>query len=168
MPSWQVFMNERPEVVYFDNEQCSLGSLDSWKGRWNDVTIFANYRQSNQEAYFQLFKNGELLCNRTSPIVDFANSGRRFETYLKYGVYQAFVSRHLSGEGSLPEGATPYNQALVAGGFSSSPTNRPFDFEWGVELPTQVVYFDEMLASQRSREAVDVRMRESAQLPPVD
>ena len=46
------------------------------------------------------------------------------------------------------------------GDVSRSYSNTPFEFDWGVKLPTQVVYYDEMRIDFK-REVVDVRILES-------
>lgn len=50
---------------------------------------------------------------------------------------------------------------------SRSATSEPFSYDWGVELPIQIVFFDEMRYGS-SREQVDVRMIEARGGKPVD
>lgn len=50
---------------------------------------------------------------------------------------------------------------------SRSATSEPFSYDWGVELPTQIVFYDEMRYGS-SREQVDVRMIEARSGKPVD
>ena len=85
---------------------------------------------------------------------------------LKYGVYNSFVSRYLARKGRIPKAAQTYAQSHEGGG-SRSPSPTPFAYDWGVKLPTHVVYYDEFRAGPR-REDVDVRMLEIRGVPPVD
>ena len=42
-------------------------------------------------------------------------------------------------------------------------TGSPFDYDWGIKLPTQVIYFDEMRVGS-TKEEVDVSLNDE----PVD
>ncbi len=160
MPSWQLFLNGSIRVVFHDNEWCRIGLLPNWKGKWTDITIFADYSPKKRDTYFELYVNDELVCSRQAPIIHPHMANRRFETYLKYGIYQNFVSRHLKLAGEIPHN-------LPEKEVTARTVKWPFRYDWGVELPTQVIYFDEMLAGQ-TRSSVDVRMREAKGLDPVD
>lgn len=133
-PLWQLSFNDDPYVLYSDDETCKIGSMQSWLGVWNDITVYAHYGEGGQDVYFQLFHNGSLLCQRTKPIMHRSKWGRDQQIGLKYGIYNSFVSRYLAHH---------------------------------AKLPAHVIYYDEMLAGSR-REDVDVKMREAAELPPVD
>ena len=167
MPIWQMFMAGVPHVVFSDNSACRMGRINDWRGQWNDVTIYANYSSGKRNTYFQIYRNGELLCERKEPIIHRELKGSRFQTFLKYGIYQAFVSRHLGTYGKTPKKFVKNEAAEAWFGSIGREVKWPFRYDWGVKLPKQVIYFDEMLAGQ-SREAVDVRIREAKGLRPVD
>lgn len=133
-PIWEIVFNRNGVVRFSDEAECSLGPLVRWQGVWNDITIYVHYGDSGQDTYFQLYRNGTLLCDRSRPVMHQTMWGRDQQIGMKYGIYQVFRSRYTNRNGPLP---------------------------------TQVVYYDEMLAGTR-REDVDVRMREAARLPPVD
>ncbi|MEO9459887.1 MAG: heparin lyase I family protein [Lentilitoribacter sp.] len=160
MPSWQLFLDGSIRVVFHDNEWCRIGLLPNWKGKWTDITIFADYTSKKQDVFFELYVNGDRVCTRQTPIIHPHLVNSRFETYLKYGIYQNFVSRHLKIAGEIP-------QNLPEKETTAKTVKWPFRYDWGVKLPTQIVYFDEMLAGQ-TRSEVDVRMREASGLSPVD
>jgi len=166
MPMWSLTFNDYPYLNFADNQQCRLGSLASWKGRWIDLTIFAHYATSGQPVYFQLFKDGKLLCQRKTPFVPSEFTKRTPKLGLKYGIYNSFVSRYLAQHGRTPAAAKAYAQSHE-GGKSKSPSPTPFKFDWGVQLPTHVIYYDEMRYGSR-REDVDVKMLEARGVPPVD
>lgn len=166
MPMWSLTFNDSPYLNFADNKKCKIGSLSSWKGRWIDVTIYAHYGHSGQKSYFQLYKDGRLICNRKTPFMPSEFRGKTPKLGLKYGVYNSFVSRYLAAHGRTPANAKAYGQKHE-GGKSKSPSPTPFKFDWGVQLPTHVVYYDEMRYGA-TREEVDVRMLEARGVPPVD
>lgn len=166
MPMWSLTFNDSPYLNFADNKKCKLGSFSSWKGRWVDVTIFAHYGFSGQSAYFQLFKDDKLLCQRKTPFMPAEFSKKAPKLGLKYGVYSSFVSRYLAKHGKTPVGASGMTQNHE-GGKSKSPSPTPFKYDWGVKLPTHVVFYDEFRFGSK-REDVDVRMLEARGIPPVD
>ena len=167
MPLWQMTFNDRPYLLYSDGRTCSLGSLSRWRGKWNDITVYAHYGEGGQQVYFQLFRNGALLCERKTPLMHRSLWGKRHKIGMKYGIYNSFVSRYLAANATKPVNLSGYTQNQSSGTTSKSPAQSPFKIDWGVVLPTHVIFYDEMLAGFR-REDVDVRMREAAGLPPVD
>jgi len=167
MPIWQVVLNDRPYVVFSDSQNCSAGTLGSWRGQWNDLSIYVHYGTSGQKTYFQLFKNGRMVCERRNPVMNRSMWGKRQKIGLKYGIYNSFVSRYLAAKATKQVNLQAYSQNQSSGTTSRSPAQSPFKIDWGVKLPTHVIFFDEMLAGPQ-REQVDVRLRESAGLPPVD
>lgn len=166
MPLWHLTFNDSPYLHYADGQTCKIGSLSSWKGRWIDVTIYAHYGHDGQNVYFQLYKDGKMICQRRTPFMPAELRNKRPKLGLKYGLYNSFVSRYLARHGRVPANAHAYAQDHE-GGRSNSPSPTPFKFDWGVELPTHVVYYDEFRAGAR-REDVDVRMLEARGVPPVD
>lgn len=166
MPMWFLTFNDTPYLKFADNKSCRTGSMASWKGRWIDVTIYAHYGHSGQNVYFQLFKDGKLLCQRKTPFIPAEFKNKTPKLGLKYGVYNSFVSRYLARHGTTPSAANSMTQNHE-GGKSKSPSATPFEYDWGVKLPTHVVYYDEFRVGSK-REDVDVRMLEARGVPPVD
>lgn len=166
-PLWALTFNDRPYLLYGNGDTCSLGSLSNWKGKWNDITVYANYSTSGQKTYFQLFRNGKKLCQFNKPMMPakFAKGGQKIG--LKYGIYSSFVSRYLSSNATKTVNLKGYTQKQSTGTTSKSPTPTPFKYDWGVKLPTHVIYYDEMRYG-KTREQVDVRMLEAAGAKPVD
>lgn len=166
MPMWHLTYNDSPYLHYADGQTCKIGSIASWKGRWIDVTIYAYYGHQGEGVYFQLYKDGKLICQRKTPFMPTEFRTKSPKLGLKYGVYNSFVSRYLARKGRIPKAAQTYAQSHEGGG-SRSPSPTPFAYDWGVKLPTHVVYYDEFRAGPR-REDVDVRMLEIRGVPPVD
>ena len=167
MPLWLLSFNDHPYLLYSDGTHCSLGSIRSWIGRWNDVTVYAHYGEQGQKIYFQLFKDGKLFCQRKKPIMAKSRIGKDQKIGFKYGIYHSFVSRYLAKHATKPVNLAAYTQKQSSGTTSKSPTNEPFKIDWGVKLPTAVIFYDEMRAGYR-REDVDVRMLEQRGVVPVD
>ncbi|MCH2249590.1 MAG: polysaccharide lyase [Cognatishimia sp.] len=166
-PLWKITLTNRPFVLFGDGSTCRIGSLASWTGRWNDITVYSHTGTSSDGPFFLLYKDGRLICSMNTPILPREAYGERVEPYFKYGIYSSFVSRYLrpraTGNVNAQESSTTYSN----GRSSRNTVAFPFRYDWGVELPTHVVFYDEMLVGNR-REDVDVRMREAAGLPPVD
>ena len=76
------------------------------------------------------------------------------------------MSRYLDAIKTKNVDLTAYKQNHSSGK-PKSPTGTPFKYDWGVKLPTHVIYYDEMRFGTR-RDQVDVRMLEKAGVPPVD
>ncbi len=165
-PLWALTFNDNPYLLYSDGKHCKLGSLNGWRGKWNDIVVYADYAQSGKSVYFQLFKNDKLICTRKSPIMPKHIPLRAQKIGIKYGIYSSFVSRYLDAKKTKNVDLTAYKQNHSSGK-SKSPTGTPFKNDWGVKLPTHVIYYDEMRFGSR-RDQVDVRMLEKAGVPPVD
>jgi hypothetical protein len=166
-PLWSLTFNDAPKLRFADKKNGhKLGSIASWKGRWIDITIYAHYGRSGQDVYFQLYKDGKLLCQRRSPFVPKHVAQSNPKLGLKYGIYNSFVSRYLAKHGRTPAAAKK-GPRMCSDGKCKSPSATPFRYEWGVRLPTHVIYYDEMRFGAR-REHVDVRMLEARGVPPVD
>jgi hypothetical protein len=166
-PLWAMTFNDKPYLLYGNGKHCALGSLSGWRGKWNDITVYANYATSGQKTYFQLFKNGKKLCQFNEPMMPKKFAKQSQKIGLKYGIYSSFVSRYLSANATKPVNLETYTQKHATGSTSKSATPTPFKYDWGVKLPTHVIYYDEMRYG-KTRADVDVRMREAAGERPVD
>jgi len=113
MPIWQLTFNDNPYVLYSDNRSCSIGSLAMWRGRWNDVTVYAHYGEGGEDVYFQLYRNGVLLCERNQPLMHPSMWGRSQRIGFKYGIYNSFVSRYLASHDRLPTHVIFYDEMLA-------------------------------------------------------
>jgi hypothetical protein len=95
MPLWKLNFNDNPYLLFSDGTHCKVGSLNSWKGKWIDITIFAHYATQGQPVYFELFKNGKSMCRRSKPIMPQNYAKKSQKIGFKYGIYSSFVSRYL-------------------------------------------------------------------------
>lgn len=112
-PLWQLTFNDNPYLLYSDDTYCSLGSMASWRGRWNDVTVYAHYGEGGEDLYFQLYRNDVLLCERRSPLMHPSMWGRSQRIGFKYGIYNSFVSTYLQYHESLPTHVIFYDEMLT-------------------------------------------------------
>ena len=154
-------------VIFFDGSKCKIGSLSSWTGRWVDVMIKANYAKSGTGPFFEFYKDGKRVCSRSKPLVTGKLTSQRLQLYFRYGIYNSFVSRWLSQNATRNVTAQGYSQTFSRGSTSKSAAANPFKYDWGVQLPTQVVFYDEMRYG-KTREEVDVRLHEKLGIKPVD
>ncbi|MEP3784139.1 hypothetical protein [Ascidiaceihabitans sp.] len=113
MPLWQLTFNDNPYILYSDDTYCSLGSMAMWRGRWNDVTVYAHYGEGGEDVYFQLYRNDVLLCERRTPLMHPSRWGQLQRIGLKYGIYNSFVSRYLANHDRLPTHVIFYDEMLA-------------------------------------------------------
>lgn len=166
-PLWLTSFGDNPYVLFSGGHSCKLPKLATWRGRWNDITVYANYATEGQQVYFQLYRNGDLLCEHRKSLVPASVRGKSQKIGFKYGIYNSWVSRYLAANATKPLHAQGFSQRATTGHISRSASATPFEHDWGVRLPTHVIHYDEMLSGSR-RQDVDVRMREAAGLSPVD
>lgn len=172
-PLWQVNLRGGKMHLWLDDRGgCSVASLSSLRGRWTDVVLFADYSRDPAGASAEMYLNGKKVCSMTRPMItaQMLNSGAG-DLYFKYGLYGSYVSRWLNRNKTQQVAARAFADTY-AGQTGSSKTSRsatshPFDYDWGVELPAQVIYYDEMRYGS-SRAQVDIRMLEAAGVKPVD
>ena len=146
-------------------QECNLIKTDNAIGKWTNIMIRANY-SSNSKKPLDVWVNGKNVgCNYANPLVNKKKlqvtskykKGLNNEVAFKYGVYQTFISRWLderktketSGNVDVDYWKKP------SGKCCKSPDNTPFDEDWGVKVPTAVMYYDEVKVGD-SREDVNV------------
>jgi len=140
-----------------------VAAISQMRGRWTDIVIFSDfsYEISPGQPSVSVWINGRLVCSGRTPLitremVDYANNT---QITLRYGIYNSYISRWLNANRTLPVNTEQFVDGHDgSGGNITSAAQRPFDIDWGVTLPTQVVYYDEVRIGD-SREEVDVRMR---------
>jgi hypothetical protein len=133
-----------------------IEDLDTIKGKWTDIMIMVSTDHVYQEnkSYSKVFINGNKVCDVPNPVIDRSNHELQFT----YGIYNSFISRWFDENKTTNVESTRWldqHEGFVIG----STTNKPYDIDWGVKLPTHIVYFDEMRFGP-SRESVDINMNE--------
>lgn len=168
-PLWD--FNAASGVLYFEYRpqgrheaiQCRAANLSNMRGRWTDVVVFSDFGYQNTgQPMVQVWINGRLVCSDSRPLVTetmVREAGKNRITF-RYGIYNSYVSRWLNANRTQSVATSGFSDYHTdSGGTVNSVAARPFDIDWGVELPTQVVFYDEVRIG-RSREQVDVRMRD--------
>ena len=163
----------RLKLIATGNRKCNILKYEDLRGKWTDIMIKSDLSTKKKpgKRYAELFINGERYdCNIDSPILtkkilNIVDSRKNKKTKSKvnfqYGIYNSFVSRWLNANKTKDvkvEGFTDYQEnsnTLV-----QSITGSPWDIDWGVKLPTQVVYYDEIRIGP-TRESVDINMNEA-------
>ncbi|WP_340252503.1 heparin lyase I family protein [Roseobacter sp. HKCC-CH-9208] len=141
---------------------CPVVWLSQMRGRWTDIVVKADYRLRPQESRsLEFWVNGQRSrCGWSGPLIsqemlDLSTTDR---LSFRYGIYNSYVSRWLSRNATRRVTADQFVDLHEdSGHIARSPSNTPFLYDWGVELPTFVAYYDEVRVGS-SREAVDVRM----------
>ena len=158
-PDW---IDIHPETY---QESCNLIKVKDAIGKWTDIIIGASYSPSNYKP-IDVYINGKNTdCKFSAPLI----SKKRLNTKnyrrgtgnkvaFKYGIYQAMVSKWLdkhktkeiSGDVDIVKWRKPWN-----GKCCKSPDNTPFNEDWGIEIPTAVIFYDEVMVG-RSRSDVNI------------
>lgn len=114
-----------------DPIDCPTISLSQMRGRWTDVVVYADYSFENPDGgpTVRAWINGRLMCSSTTPL----------------------VTPYMTQEANSQKIYMRY-------GIYNSNIHRWPSIQGEPELPTQVVFYDEVRIG-RSREDVDVRMR---------
>ncbi|SPF75297.1 hypothetical protein ALP8811_00284 [Aliiroseovarius pelagivivens] len=172
-PLWHFNMRDGKAMMWFGNEGgCTIGRVSKLRGRWNDVVIFADYSTAPKGPSFVMYMDGKEVCKRQKPMVTqtMLNNSER-DLFLKYGIYNSYLSRWLERNKTQAVTAAPFQDRYATETGSSKTSNSasstPFAYNWGVTLPTQVVFYDEMRFG-KNRAQVDIRMLEAAGAKPVD
>ncbi|MBO9473363.1 polysaccharide lyase [Shimia sp. R10_1] len=172
-PLWMIKLKSgRLNLNIQSAENCFLAPLSQLRGRWTDFVLYADYSQRPTGPSLILYLNGEKVCTYNKPMVTPAMAQvENGQLNVKYGIYNSYVSRwlDLNKTKTVAPLALDDRFDLSDGtrGKSGSPAAEPFAYDWGVKLPTQVVYYDEMRYGTR-RDQVDVRMIEARGGKPAD
>ncbi len=146
---------------------CYVGSAKSFKGKWNDIIIktelaYEGGRKEIGESYTELYLNGKKVneCSRRYPIFtkeSYENRPRdQEEFFLNYGLYNGFISKWLDKNKTKEVDVSEWKDVdEKTGTIHTSKTNEPFKYDWGVEIPKRVIYFDEMRIGN-TKEEVDI------------
>ena len=89
------------KIAKGDGEWCgNMGSIDQATGKWLDIVVKADYsnKPKDNHSYFQVWFNGELVCDIKDTIVNkhtwsdrYDNKGKRIN--FRYGIYNNKVNR---------------------------------------------------------------------------
>lgn len=153
----------RPNAQH-DTLECRLAPLSGIRGQWTDIVAYGDYSLQNptNAPMLQIWSNGRLACSTRALLVTAAidEASDLNNVRFNFGIYKSYVSRWLDRNKTRPVTVSEFADLHTqSGGTNRSPTATPFEYDWGVELPTQIVFFDEVRIGD-TRAEVDVRMRE--------
>ena len=178
-------------VTHWNDNECSLIKVDDMKGVWTDFIIKSDFSTKDKEgdvktivrkpgtntyvteyknSYLEVWVNNESVCKMTSQILtdEALKYTKKERINFRYGIYQIALSEWFNlNKTKSPKNVKAYDEAKFKGGAEQgtmkSVTGSPFSYDWGVELPTQIVYFDEIRVGS-SKDEVDVSLNDE----PVD
>lgn len=166
-PMWSLEVKRGALSLVIENApnlgtDCPVVWLSNMRGRWTDIVVKADYRLLPQEARsLEFWVNGQRSrCGWSGPLInqqmlDLSPTNR---LSFRYGIYNSYVSLWLSRNANRRVDADQFVDLHEDSGLIiRSPSNTPFSYDWGVELPTLVAYYDTVRIGS-SREAVDVRI----------
>jgi hypothetical protein len=161
-PAWN--FNLRNGMLGFqttNSDMCRAAGLSEIRGRWTDIVVKADYSTAaTGENMAEVWINGRLVCSSKQPLI----SEKMLQTSptnalrFKYGIYNSYVSRWLQRNATRKVNVPSFTDVHNDSGMViESATNTPFEYDWGVQLPRQVAFYDAMRVGQ-TREDVDIRM----------
>ena len=162
-------------VTHWNKTECRLIKTNEMIGNWTDFIIKADYsiKGSENNNYFEVWVNDKRKCLEykqilTQKALDSKYRDKKNKINLRYGIYQVKLSEWFNkNKTTEPQGLEVYDEGELRGGSEHGEmktiTGSPFNYDWGIKLPTQVIYFDEMRVGS-TKEEVDVTLNKE----PVD
>ena len=155
-------------MVSIGRDRCPIMPLYAMRNTWTDFVFHT--RWSATDGVIELWVNDEKYrnpCSLNGRVISPKIPGGR-KVLPHWGIYQSYVSRWLAQKSTRKVDVPGWSDVHADSKHTvKSVTNTPFRFDWGVELPTQIVHYDEIRIGD-SREAVDIRMIEARGEPPID
>jgi Polysaccharide lyase len=149
-------------------DRCMIMPLYKMRNRWTDFVFHT--RWSSSGGVIEFWIDGEKNrhpCSLDGRVISSKIPGGK-KILPHWGLYQSYVSRWLAQKSRKPVVSKGWSDLHKdSGHVNQSIVNDPFKHDWGVELPTQVVYYDELRIGE-SRQAVDVRLIEARGEAPID
>ena len=159
------------------NNNCMVVKMDELRGKWTDIQIGVDW-SSNKEfrkgafewgSFAEIWVNGKQVedCYFPEPLLKkqfFKARNKKWKVnfHFDWGIYNAYVSRWLDKNKTTDVAGKGYaDYHADSGATSNSVTNKPWEIDWGVKFPTQVVYFDEMRAGP-TKDSVDPAVNKKA------
>lgn len=158
-PIWYLSARRKGIHIRYDAsfQECKLVKYEEFLGKWTDFLIKVDYstKEEHGKSYSDVYVNGKLIdCEINSPVLEqeFINERRDLSKppviNFRYGIYNTFASRWLSE--NKTKDVSNYPRSLV---------KNVWKVDWGVELPTQVIHYDEVRIGP-TRESVDIELND--------
>ena len=147
---------------------CYIGKLSSFRGKWNDIVIKTEYsfgegKKKIGESYIEFYLNGNKIkkCSMRYPVLTenaYNESGNK-DFFFKYGIYNSYVSNWLDKNKTKEVNSKEWKDTHEdsSGSVISSKAKSPFEIDWGVIIPKQIIYLDEMRIGN-SKEDVNINL----------
>jgi len=170
-PLFHLIGRKKGIKIKFDpsDQQCKLIRFGDAIGQWTDFLIKVDYstNEETDKLYSEIYINGESKdCEINHPVLtkqvlrDRRNK-KQLKINFRYGIYNSYVSRWLDKHKTKDVFVETFSDKHGESGMVViSATNKPWDVDWGIDLPTQVVYYDEVRVGP-TRESVDINMNEA-------
>ena len=175
-PLWNFYVSK--DIFFFEANasfsRCDVIPTKDMLGKWTDISLGVDY-STNKGSYkgsfeknyfFELWVNGNKVnCNLAGkPILtkNMINETHRdkVDFHFDWGIYHSYVSRWLDKNKTKDFKLEGFNDKHEDSGLVvSSKTNKPFEFDWGIEIPIQIAYYDEIRIGP-TRQSVDIRILE--------
>ena len=171
---WMLRQNGISIILEFNTlgagtNNCYIGSAKNFKNKWNDIMIKTEFaydggRKDLGDSYFELYHNGKRIgeCTQRYPIFTKESYDNRpkdkKEFLINYGLYNSYISNWLDKNKKKEVDVVAFEDVdKKTGKIIKSITNEPFKYDWGVEIPKRVIYFDEIRLGN-SRKEVDINL----------
>ena len=154
------------EMPATQHDRCGIMPLYQMRNKWTDFVFHVKWTSSD-DGVVEFWINDSQERHKCSFNGITAPAHASGPVHPHWGIYQFYVSRWLARNSHSPLvkkfAADPWFDIQNNGTVKKvqSFTATPFQYDWGIELPTAVVYHDEVRMGN-SREAVDIRMIEAA------
>ena len=175
---WMLRQNGISIILEFNTlgagtNNCYIGSAKNFKNKWNDIIIKTEFaydggRKDLGDSYFELYHNGKRIgeCTQRYPIFTKESYDNRpkdkKEFLINYGLYNSYISNWLDKNKKKEVDVVAFEDVdKKTGKIIKSITNEPFKYDWGVEIPKRVIYFDEIRLGS-TREEVDITASKQA------
>ena len=163
-PQWHFNIRDGGLLFGINDEptDCRATLLANMRGRWTDIVVMAHYAtESTGDETIGVWINGRKACTWRQPLLteEMLRTSPTNALRFKYGIYNSYISRWLQRNATRDVNPTEFRDVHAdSGRVIRSITATPYAYDWGVELPTQVVFYDEVRVGF-SREEVDLRLR---------
>ena len=162
MPIWMIYSDGAGYYVklpHGGHVKCMLGIIE--RGRWHDFVIRADYGREKVIGYkyFEVWQNSEEQnCTSYTPLIRDKTikeskshnwSSNKQEINLRYGIYKWEIGKFLKYTGNKKVKFKTFNQP---NGYTN--IKYPFKYDWGKELMTTIMYYDEIRIGKKLQEVM--------------
>jgi len=167
-PLWYINARKKGIKIRFDasKQKCRLIKFEDAIGKWTDFLMKVDYstNEESYKSYSEIYVNGKHKdCEINEPVLTKEvlrdrNKRKTLKINFRYGIYNSYVSKWLDEHKNKDVDTKGWSHLHAESGMIvNSVTNKPWEFDWGVKLPAQVIYYDEVRVGL-TRKDVDINM----------